>query len=92
LAFLALGKKGDFARLFFPKSRKPVSKGIKSIFRKLGKYGFLSLAPFGDGFVVKQVQILKTASGYYIILSGASRCENSPTTYKAVMPSDWIWY
>jgi hypothetical protein len=62
LAFLALGKKGDFARLFFPKSRKPVSKGIKSIFRKLGKYGFLSLAPFGDGFVVKQVQILKTAS------------------------------
>jgi putative transposase len=63
--FFRFKKKGNFAPLFFPKSRKPVSKGIKSIFRKLGNYDFSSLVPFGEQgcFIVNFFQMPNSSSG-----------------------------
>jgi putative transposase len=62
-------KKGRFRSFVFPKVKETCIEGNQIDLPKIGKVRFFKSRSLPEGFVVKQVRVLKRASGYYIILS-----------------------
>nr|WP_071518710.1 RNA-guided endonuclease TnpB family protein [Geitlerinema sp. PCC 9228] len=62
-------KKGRFRSFVFPQVKEPCIEGNQIDLPKIGKLRFFKSRALPESFVVKQVRVLKRASGYYIILS-----------------------